>query len=100
MNRILIDLAQRESMTASSTFADLLVREAGGRVPLRPEPRHFASLIVLKAPDIPSVLFEAGYLTNNDDAAFLLSPEGRARIAEAVRRAVEIHAAGLATQPR
>lgn len=95
VNRILIDLAQRESMTASATFADLLVREAGGRVPLRPEPRKFASLIVLKAPDVPSILFEAGYITNAQDAAFLTSEAGQARIAETFRRAVEIHAARL-----
>ena len=93
INRILIDLAQRESMTASAAFADLLVREAEGRVPLRPEPRKFASLIVLKAPDVPSVLFEAGYITNAGDAAFLASAAGQARIAEAMRRAIEIYAA-------
>jgi len=95
VNRILIDLAQRESMTASAAFADLLVREADGLVPLRPEPRQFASLLVLKAPDIPSVLFEAGYLTNAGDAAFLSSPGGQERIAAAVKRAIEVHAARL-----
>ncbi|QPQ55018.1 N-acetylmuramoyl-L-alanine amidase [Allosphingosinicella flava] len=97
VNRILIDLAQRESMAASAAFADLLVREAEGQVPLRPEPRKFASLIVLKAPDIPSILFEIGYMTNAQDAAFLGSGEGKARIAAAMRRAIEIHAARLMT---
>ncbi|WP_106640122.1 N-acetylmuramoyl-L-alanine amidase family protein [Allosphingosinicella vermicomposti] len=95
VNRILIDLAQRESMTASAAFADLLVREAQGRVPLRPEPRKSASLIVLKAPDIPSILFEVGYLTNAGDANFIMSDEGRKRIATAMQRAIEIHAAQL-----
>jgi len=98
VNRILIDLAQRESMAASAAFADLLVREAEGKVPLRPQPRQFASLLVLKAPDIPSVLFEAGYLTNHQDAAFLESAAGRERIAAALRRAIEIHAAKLVVQ--
>lgn len=95
VNRILIDLAQRESMAASAAFADLLVREAKGRVPLRPEPRKSASLIVLKAPDIPSILFEAGYLTNAGDAAFIMSEPGRQRIAKAMQRAIEIHSARL-----
>jgi N-acetylmuramoyl-L-alanine amidase len=101
VNRILIDLAQRESMAASAAFADLLVREAEDRMPLRPQPRQFASFIVLKAPDIPSILFEAGYLTNGEDAAFLTSPDGQKRIADALKRAIEIHAARLvsARQP-
>ena len=50
-----------------------------------------ASLMVLKAPDMPSILFETGYISNPNDAAFLDSPEGGARIAQSVRRAVEVH---------
>jgi N-acetylmuramoyl-L-alanine amidase len=47
--------------------------------------------MVLKAPDMPSILFETGYISNPVDAAFLDSSEGRQRIAEGVRRAVEVH---------
>jgi len=50
-----------------------------------------ASLMVLKAPDMPSILFETGYISNPADAAFLDSAKGRKRIAESVRRAVEAH---------
>jgi len=50
-----------------------------------------ASLIVLKAPDMPSVLFETGYISNLADAEFLASSEGPTRVAESVRKAVEIH---------
>ena len=89
VNLILIDLAQRESMDVSADFARLLQREA--EFPLRPEPHRFASLMVLKAPDIPSVLLETGYLTNVDDSRFIQSPEGRQQIATGVRRAVEAH---------
>ena len=46
---------------------------------------------MLKAPDIPSILFEAGYLTNQTDAAYISSPEGRRQIAEGMRRAIEAH---------
>ncbi|MGQ0661561.1 N-acetylmuramoyl-L-alanine amidase family protein, partial [Sphingosinicella sp.] len=52
---------------------------------------RFAAFIVLKAPDIPSILFEAGYLSNLQDAADLQSPAGRQRIAEGMRRAIEAH---------
>ena len=91
VNRILIDLAQRESMDASAEFARLLRREASAFFPFRPDYHRFASLLVLKAPDIPSILFESGYLTNPQDAAYIQSPEGQKQIAVGIRRAVEAH---------
>jgi N-acetylmuramoyl-L-alanine amidase len=91
VNRILIDLAQRESMEASAEFARLLQREASAFFPFRPDYHRFASLLVLKAPDIPSILFESGYLTNPQDAAYIQSPEGRQQIATGMRRAIEAH---------
>jgi N-acetylmuramoyl-L-alanine amidase len=91
VNRILIDLAQRESMSVSADFAQLLKREASDYFPFRPDHHRFASLIVLKAPDVPSILFESGYLTNETDSAYIQSEEGRKRIATGIRRAVETH---------
>ncbi|WP_374990356.1 N-acetylmuramoyl-L-alanine amidase [Sphingosinicella sp. LHD-64] len=91
VNLILIDLAQRESMDRSAEFARLLYREAGPVFPFRPNWHRFAAFIVLKAPDIPSILFEAGYLTNARDAAYLQSGEGRSQIADGMRRAIEAH---------
>jgi N-acetylmuramoyl-L-alanine amidase len=91
VNRILIDLAQRESMDASAEFAQLLRREASTFFPFRPEYHRFASLLVLKAPDMPSILFESGYLTNAEDSAYIQSPEGQRQIATGMRRAIEAH---------
>lgn len=91
VNRILIDLAQRESMDASAQFARILHREAAPIFPFRPEWHRFASLIVLKAPDIPSILLECGYLTNPVDVAYIQSPEGRNQIATGMTRAIEAH---------
>jgi N-acetylmuramoyl-L-alanine amidase len=88
---ILIDLAQRETMNRSAGFAQLLGREAAGIVPLKPGFHRMASLMVLKAPDLPSVLFETGYISNPRDAAFLHSADGRARIAQAMERAVDAY---------
>jgi N-acetylmuramoyl-L-alanine amidase len=68
-NLILIDLAQRESMNVSAEFARLLYREAAPVFPFRPDWHKFAAFVVLKAPDIPSILFESGYLTNEADVA-------------------------------
>ncbi|MBB5714234.1 N-acetylmuramoyl-L-alanine amidase [Sphingomonas aerophila] len=89
VSSILIDLTQRETMNASATFARLLWREAKPLIPVKPVFHRMASLMVLKAPDMPSILFETGYISNPADAGFLDSNGGRERIAGAVRRAVE-----------
>ncbi len=90
---LLIDLAQRRTMGVSARYADLLAREAAPAMRLHARPRRMAALMVLKAPDMPSVLFELGYVSNAEDAQALVSPEGRARLAAAVRRATEIYLA-------
>lgn len=91
VSSILIDLTQRESLDTSARFARLLEREATPLVPFRSPAHRFASLVVLKAPDTPSVLFETGYISNAQDAAFLSSSEGRDKIARGVARAIEVH---------
>jgi N-acetylmuramoyl-L-alanine amidase len=91
VSSILIDLTQRESMNISANFARLLQREAAPYVPFRSAYHRFASLMVLKAPDTPSILFETGYISNADDSAFLSSREGQGKIARGVARAIEVH---------
>lgn len=91
VSSILIDLTQRETMNNSAGFARLLGREAKPLMPLKADFHRMASLMVLKAPDMPSILFETGYISNPADAAFLDSDDGRERIAQSVRRAVEVH---------
>jgi N-acetylmuramoyl-L-alanine amidase len=88
---ILVDLAQRESMNASADFANLLKREAGRLMPFRADYHRMAGFAVLKAPDIPSVLLEIGYLTNSADVSRLASTDGQKRIASGIRKAVEVH---------
>ncbi len=89
VSTILIDLAQRETMTASSRFADLLRRESPA-VPFKGDYHRMAGFAVLKAPDTPAVLLEVGFITNPDDVARITSPAGKAAIAQGVRRAVDI----------
>jgi N-acetylmuramoyl-L-alanine amidase len=91
VSSILIDLTQRETMNASAKFARLLGREAQGLIPVKENPHRMASLLVLKAPDMPSVLFEAGYISNESDVALLRTEDGRKRVAKSVSRAVAIH---------
>jgi N-acetylmuramoyl-L-alanine amidase len=91
VSTILIDLARRETMNVSSAFAALLQREMSPTIPFKGEFHRFASLIVLKAPDVPSVLLETGYISNEADRRLLFSGDYQRNIAIGVRRAVEAH---------
>lgn len=90
---LLADLAARDTMSAGADFAQRVLREAEGKVPLRPEPHRFAAFRVLRRTEAPAVLFEAGYLSNAEDEAMLLDPVRRGRIVEALARAIEAQAA-------
>jgi len=50
-----------------------------------------AAFVVLKSPDMPSVLFEAGYISNPDEAGRLASPQGRKIFAETTARAIRVY---------
>lgn len=89
VSNILIDLAQRESMNEAARFAALLVDELKDVVPVLDRSHRFAGFAVLKAPDIPSVLVEMGYLSNKTDERRLRSHAQRTKLAEAVRKAVD-----------
>lgn len=95
VSSILIDLAQRETMNASARFAELVKRE-NKKIPFKRDYHQMAGFVVLKAPDTPAVLLEAGYINNPDDVARLKSQEGRDAIAGALRRAIDIHFARAA----
>lgn len=85
---ILIDLAQRETMNFSARFANYLIPELQQRVTVRTNTHRFAGFVVLKAPDVPSVLVEMGFMSNSNDARFLSSSAGQQRIGESLVAAV------------
>ncbi len=89
VSSILIDLARRETMNYSAHFAGLLVKEMDGTVPLRTNTHRFAGFMVLKAPDVPSVLVEMGYLSNAQDAAALSNTKHLEKLGAAIARAVD-----------
>jgi N-acetylmuramoyl-L-alanine amidase len=89
VTNILIDLAQRESMNQSARFAAGLVKELRGVARILHNTHRFAGFAVLKAPDIPSVLLEVGFLSNKYDERNLKSAKYRAKLAAALTRAVD-----------
>lgn len=89
VTNILIDLAQRETMNQSAKLAALLVGELKQRVRTLRNPHRFAGFAVLKAPDIPSVLIELGFLSNKDDERALRSKSHRRKLAQSIAGAVD-----------
>jgi N-acetylmuramoyl-L-alanine amidase len=86
---ILIDLARRETKMFSNHFARLLLSEMKGSVRLHPSPLKSAGFRVLKAPDVPSVLVELGYVSNKDDLHHLVSDDWRSKTVRVVGQAVD-----------
>lgn len=86
---ILLDLAQRETMNYSATFAAMLVGELGKSVNLLSNSHRFAGFAVLKAPDVPSVLIELGYLSNAAEERQLKQADYRRKVADGVVRAAD-----------
>ncbi|MEX0922967.1 MAG: N-acetylmuramoyl-L-alanine amidase [Rhodovibrionaceae bacterium] len=89
VSQILIDLAQRETMNLSKTFANTLVGELGQRTELLRNTHRFAGFAVLKSPTVPSVLVEIGYMSNREEERLLLSDGHRAKIVAAIIDAVD-----------
>jgi N-acetylmuramoyl-L-alanine amidase len=88
---ILIDLAQRETKNSSVKFAQALVPElqrAGG---VTQRSHRFAGFMVLKAPDVPSVLIEVGYLSSEHDESEMKTRRWRSNMASAINQAVDVY---------
>ena len=88
---ILIDLAERETKSFSLQFALKLVGELKTATRLHKTPLKSAGFRVLRAPDVPSVLVELGYVSNRQDLQSLLSETWRNRTAETIAKAIETY---------
>ena len=89
VTNILIDLAQRDTKNASVKFAESLISSARGKTLLLDRTHRFAGFRVLKAPDVPSVLVELGFITNRKDEKQLSSSKWRRRVATSMVEAID-----------
>jgi N-acetylmuramoyl-L-alanine amidase len=87
---ILIDLAQRETRTFSNRFARILMNDMKTVTRMHKNPLKSAGFRVLKAPDVPSVLVELGYVSNKDDLEHLQSDNWRSRTVGSVAHAIDM----------
>lgn len=86
---ILVDLIQSDTQTQSSRLAELLLPHLDEAGPLVGNSHRRGNLMVLLAPDVPSVLVEAGFMTNSRDEARLTSRTDRAVLADAIVAGIE-----------
>ena len=91
---VLASMEQQGSMNCSVILAGMLVPELGAVAPLVNRAHRFAAFRVLKAPDVPSVLIELGFLSNDRDAERLKSGSHRRALAEAILEALDEYFVG------
>lgn len=85
---ILLDLVQRETKNHSIFFAKRLITEMEQVTLMRTRPHRYAGFHVLRAPDIPSILVELGYLSTPADEKLLTSPQWRSKVASSMVQAI------------
>jgi N-acetylmuramoyl-L-alanine amidase len=85
---ILIDLAQRETRAFSAQFARTLSGEMKSVARMHKNPLKSAGFRVLKAPDVPSVLLELGYVSNRDDFKQITAEAWQSRTSDAIAKAI------------
>ena len=100
VNAILVDLSQRETQDSSALFAGLILREGRRAMPFKYLTPESAAFAVLKSPDVPSVLFETGYINNTGDIARLTSPAGKQAFAAALAQAIKVYFARSSVQKK
>ena len=87
---ILIDLSRRETKNSSINFAELFISYLGKqKFNLLRRPHRQAGFAVLKAPDVPSVLIEMGFISNNSDLKKLTNPEFQKKLMKNIANIIE-----------
>jgi N-acetylmuramoyl-L-alanine amidase len=91
VTEILIDLAQRDANNRSIELAEALVEQLGDATKMARRRRAQAGFVVLKSPDMPSVLVELGYLSNAADEKALADDAHIAALAGAIAQAIDLY---------
>ncbi len=89
LNQILLDLMQNNSIKESLRFAETLLKDIQAVNPLKYSSYRQANFIVLKAPDIPSVLVEMAFITNKEDERLLNRNDFQEKIAKTLTTSIK-----------
>ena len=94
VREILFDLTQRFTRNKSAAFAEILVQKVGADRPMLTRAHRDAGYVVLFAPDVPAVLLEMGFITNDADEALLVDPKKRDVLCESIAHSIEAYFSG------
>lgn len=86
--RVLLDLSQSAAMNASMVAGQRLIRRMSAVTAMRRREVQQAPFLVLKSPDIPSVLVETAYISNPREEASLRSAKYQSALAVALRQGI------------
>jgi N-acetylmuramoyl-L-alanine amidase len=89
LNQILLDLRQNDTMRDSFQFAETLLKGIRAINPLKYPSYRQANFIVLRRPDIPSVLVEMAYITNKEDERLLNREEFQEKMAKTLNASIK-----------
>ncbi len=82
--QVLLDLSQNAAISASTSVGERVIRRMGHVTPMRRTEVQQAPFLVLKSPDIPSLLIETAYISNPNEEAALHDPQHQDRLAKAI----------------
>jgi N-acetylmuramoyl-L-alanine amidase len=85
---VLLDLSQSASLNASQVAAERVLHQLTQAGEVRKHEVQQARFMVLKSPDIPSMLVETAYISNPQEELRLRTPAQQARLAAAIHRGV------------
>lgn len=91
VSAILVELSQRKSQGDAAALASLILREGRGKINFVRDPKRSADLVVLRSPDVPSALFESGFISDRGDVEKLATKRGQEEIANILGDAVRIY---------
>ena len=89
LSGILIDLSQRAAKNEGKQFAVMTAESLSAVTPMLDPAHRSAGFRVLKAPDIPSILVESGFMTNQKDEKLLRSKSHRVKLAAALLKSID-----------
>lgn len=89
LNQILLDLMQNNSMKESFRFSEILLEDIKTINPLKYLSYRQANFIVLKAPDIPSILVEMAFITNKEDERLLNRDDFQEKMARTLTTSIK-----------
>jgi N-acetylmuramoyl-L-alanine amidase len=81
---VLVDLSMTATLANSLDLGGRVLKELGRMTRLHHRSVEQAGFVVLKSPDVPSILVETGFISNPEEAAQLNSPAYRQKIARAI----------------